>query len=83
MDMFDFSSVIEFIKIEPGHGILQSVLLFMIWIQGKGLRKEIGMIKDALAETKSVIDKRFEKIEWRITAIENRGKKNGTDSFNS
>ncbi len=72
--MFDFTQVIEFAKAEPGHGLLQSVLLFMIWWQSKGLRKEIVALRDGMTETKSIIEKRFINIENRIVFLETRGK---------
>lgn len=84
MDMFDFSAILDFIKLEPGHGLMQTVLLFMIWLQSKGLRREIASLRDGLAEARSTMDKRFEKIEWRITVIENKwGRESGRNSKDS
>lgn len=73
MDLFDFSSVIEFAKAEPGHGLLQSVLLFMIWLQSKGLRKEVANLVTSMTEFKMSVEKRFEKIEGRVTQLEIKG----------
>lgn len=68
--MFDMGSLLDLMKMEPGHGFLQSVLLFMIWWQSKGLRKEIVSLKDSFHEAKSQNDKRFDVIEHRITILE-------------
>ena len=72
MDMFDFSQFVTFAKIEPGHGALQSILLFMIWWQGRGLRKELSSFRESVAQTLSAIDKRFENLEIRITVLEKK-----------
>ena len=69
LDMFDFSWITEFIRLEPGHGLLQSVLLFMIWLQSRGLRKEMMGLKDGLAEAKFIIDKKFDIIEGRLSVL--------------
>lgn len=74
--MFDFSQVLDFMRLGQGHGLIQSVLLFMIWWQGKGLRKELVTLRDSFSEAKSNTDKRFEHIEGRITVLETRGKIN-------
>lgn len=70
--MFDFNQIMEFMKIEPGHGLLQSVLLFMIWWQGKGFRQDLKHLKDGLGEAKIHMDKRFEKIEERLMFLEEK-----------
>jgi hypothetical protein len=68
--MLDFGQLMEFMKIEPGHGLLQSVLLFMIWWQSRGFRQDLKMLKEALGEAKIHMDKRFEKIEERLMFLE-------------
>ena len=70
MDMFDFSQILEFVKFEPGHGLLQSALLFMIWLQSRGLRKELVELRVMLGDVKSHVEKRFELVERRITILE-------------
>lgn len=74
MDMFDFSSIIELMKVEPGHGLLQSVLLFMIWIQSRGVRKELEGLRKAFIDSKQVTEQRFVGIENRLLVLEG-GKK--------
>jgi len=70
MDMFDWSSVVELMKIEPGHGLVQSVLLFMIWIQSRGVRLAIKKLEEALSSDKASNEIRFQKIENRLTIVE-------------
>lgn len=68
--MFDFTSIIDLAKIEPGHGLLQSGLLFLIWLSSRGLRKDIISLRDSVEAQKTTIEHRFEKVEGRITALE-------------
>lgn len=68
--MFDYTSIIELAKIEPGHGLLQSALLFMIWLSSRGLRKEIASLSHSLEVQKTSIEHRFERVEGRITVLE-------------
>lgn len=70
--MFEFSQIIDFAKLAPGHAFVQSVLLFMIWWQSKGLRKEIASLRDSFSETKSTIDKRFDGVENRLSLLEKK-----------
>ncbi len=68
--MFDVTQVLEFMKAEPGHGLVQSLLLFMIWISSRGLRKELIELKTSLLEFKIHNEDRFKHIEDRITKLE-------------
>ncbi len=68
--MFDFSQVLTLLKVEPGHGLLQSFLLFMIWMSSRGIKKEMAADRKLHAETKVTHETRFDKIEGRITALE-------------
>lgn len=70
--MFDFSQIFELMKLDSGHSILQSVLLFMIWIQSRGLRQEMGNLKRSLQDAKSTIDKRIENLEQRLIFLEEK-----------
>ena len=45
-----FSTVFELLKSEPGHGLLQSGLLFMIWMSTRGLKKEVQELKETLTK---------------------------------
>lgn len=61
--MFDFNEIINFAKVEQGHGLLQCVLLFMIWWQSRGLRKDLTNYKEQN-------DKMFEKLDLRVKILE-------------
>ena len=69
--MFDFSQILTLIRLEPGHGLLQSFLLFMIWMSSRGIKKEMAADRKSQAETKATHETRFDKIEGRITVLEN------------
>jgi hypothetical protein len=78
--MFEFDQILQFLKVEPGHGLLQSVLLLMIWLTSRGLRKDMKDIRDDLGQAKSLTNKRFEEHdkkledhEGRITNLEKSG----------
>lgn len=75
MDMFDFSQIFDLLKIESGHGLTQSLLLFMIWMSSRGVKKELIELKNSLFEHKIQIDTRFEKIEVRLNKLEFKGEK--------
>jgi len=68
--MFEFDQIIELLKVEPGHGMTQSVLLFMIWWSSRGVKKEIASLKKVLDAVQAVYETRFSKIEGRISALE-------------
>lgn len=57
--MFDFSQVIDFAKVDPGHGLIQCLLLSMIWYQSKEIRKVLEKTKE-----------RLDNIEDRVIVLE-------------
>lgn len=71
--MFDFSQVIELMKDGSGHSLVQSFLLFMIWLTSRSLKKELVSLKESLSDMKVHNEIRFEKIEGRLTIIEAKG----------
>lgn len=68
--MFDFSQILDMLKLEPGHGLVQSLLLFMIWLSSRGLKKELVELKSSLLEFKIHNEDRFKHIEDRLTTLE-------------
>jgi hypothetical protein len=68
--MFDLAQIMELLKVEPGHGLVQSFLLLMIWISSRGVKKEVSSMKEGLSDMKMHHEFRFEKIEERITTLE-------------
>ena len=68
--MFDFQSIIELMRLEPGHGLIQSVLLLMIWWQSKSLKQEMTFLRQLIGEVKLNLEKRFESIETRVLQLE-------------
>ena len=66
--MFDFSQVLELLRVEPGHGLVQSILLTMIWWTSRGMRKD-------LADVKAEHSIRFAKLEGRVTILETNKEK--------
>jgi len=72
MDLFDFSSIIEFVKVGPGHNLLQSFLLFMIWISSRGIKKEVVLLRDTIDAQKKIDDHKFEQVEDRLVVLEQK-----------
>jgi hypothetical protein len=72
MDLFNFDQIIDLLRVEPGHGIIQCFLLFMIWLQSKGVRKELVSLKESLEATKTTDERRFGGIELRLVNLENK-----------
>jgi len=68
--MFDFDSIIELLKVEPGHGFIQSILLAMIWWSSRGVRKEIHQLGENFTDMKSNHELRLNNIEGRLTVLE-------------
>ena len=68
--MFDLQSIIDVMKVEPGHGLIQSVLLLMIWWQSKSLKQEMTFLRQLIGEVKLNLEKRFESIEDRVLKLE-------------
>lgn len=73
MDLFDFNQVIDLLKVEPGHGLIQSLLLLMIWWSSRGVKKEIMALRDSVQEVKLHVEDRFKTIEARLQLIETGG----------
>lgn len=73
MDLFDLSQIGEFIRLEPGHGLVQSLLLFMIWLNSRGVKKELITLTERLLDMKAHHEERFSKVEDRLTILEKRG----------
>lgn len=70
--MFDFSQILELLRVEPGHGLVQSLLLFMIWLSSRSLKKELIGLRDSLTDMRLHHEVRFEKIESRIDTLERK-----------
>ncbi len=68
--MFDLSQILELLRVEPGHGLVQSLLLFMIWLSSRSLKKELIGLRDSLTDMRLHQEVRFEKIESRIETLE-------------
>lgn len=68
--MFDPTVLIELLKQEPGHGLVQSFLLAMIWLSSRGIKIELKALHLAIADLKQNYDKRFEHLEGRVMTIE-------------
>lgn len=75
--MFDFDQVFNMMKIEPGHGMLQSILLFMIWLSSRSLRKEIQTLREYLQKLEVGIEMRFQRVEGRVNTLEIKQNKGG------
>lgn len=74
--MFDFNQIIEFIKSgsDAKHGMLQSVLLFMIWITSRGLKKELNALRETFSAAQLALSQRFKNLEDRILVLEQKNK---------
>lgn len=70
--MFDLETIGELLKVEPGHGLIQSVLLFMIWLSSRNIKLELRSLKDALTQFKERSEARFAKIETRVEILETK-----------
>ncbi len=46
-------------------------IFFLLWVQLKGLRKEMHLINSTISEGFGKVDHRFSKIEDRLTVVEN------------
>lgn len=67
--MFDLGQVFELMRIEPG---LQTVLLFMIWWQSRGLRKDVASLHEYFNQASSVTDTKFKEINLRLILLEEK-----------
>lgn len=67
--MFDLSQLFDFVKVDPDHGILQSILLFMIWWQSRRLREDIASLKMSFTKQKTDYEVKFREVETRIDVL--------------
>jgi hypothetical protein len=70
--MIEFSQVLDLMKVEPGHGLVQCLLLLMIWFSARGIKKEIVSLKDSLRNIKDETEDKITDHEKRIRLIENK-----------
>lgn len=68
--MVDLSQILQLLKIEPGSGLLQSALLFMIYWSSHGVRKDIK----ALLLRMVTNENRMNVLEGRVTNLETKEK---------
>ncbi len=71
--MFEVSQVLELMKVEPGSGLVQSILLFMIWWSSREIKKAIASLGTRIDISDIKNETRFVKIENRITDLESKG----------
>lgn len=74
MDFLDTHLIVELLNNEPGHGLLQTVLLAMIWWSARGVKTEIIHLKDSFSTHKLHNEERFGSIETRLTKLETETK---------
>lgn len=67
--MFDLSQLFDFVKVDPDHGILQSILLFMIWWQSRRLREDIASLKMSFTKQRTDYEVKFREVETRIDVL--------------
>lgn len=72
MDLFDLSQIFNFWKSDPSHGLLQSLILLGIWATARGVQKQLVVLGHRLDEINNQNEKRFEKIEVRLTFLETK-----------
>lgn len=68
--MFDLHSIMDLLRVEPGHGFVQSMILLGIWWQARGVKQEIASLGSGLAKIKVDTDQKFQQHESRITKLE-------------
>lgn len=73
MGLIDLHQMIELMSVEPGHGFVQCVLLFMIWLNSRGLKKEVITLGERLSDMRANHEIRLDKIERQLTLLENHG----------
>lgn len=66
--MFDFDQVLQFIRLDSGHNLIQCVLLFMIWLKS-------GKILKALEKRLGSLEEKVDNHEGRIVLLEKLGGK--------
>jgi hypothetical protein len=72
-----FEHILTLLKTEPGSGLAQTVLLLLIWLNSRGLKKELVLLKEALTrleighEVRIVnLENENKHIDQRLTLIE-------------
>lgn len=68
--MFDFGLILDFLKVEPGHGAVQCLLLFMIWWTSKGIRRDLADYKQYTDTRLDSHEKRLDDHEGRLIKLE-------------
>ena len=68
--MFDFNSIMELLRVEPGHGLIQSVILLGIWWQAKGVKQEVANLASSLNQIKLDTDTKFKQHDTRLEKLE-------------
>jgi len=71
--MFDFNSILDLLKVEPGHGLVQSVILLGIWLQARGVKQEISKLASSLDRVRLDTDEKIHQHEIRLTKLEHIG----------
>lgn len=72
LSMLDFNQLYEMLRVEPGHGLAQTILLAMIWWTSSGLKKELISLGEKIADLRTHHEFRLEKLEDRLTVIETK-----------
>lgn len=68
--MFELSQIWALLQIEPGAGLLQSVILFGIWWNSRAIKKGIFDLGTRMNKTDQKNEARFVAIEGRLTKLE-------------
>jgi hypothetical protein len=64
--------LIGLVKAEPGSGMVQSILLFLIWINARGLKKELRSLKNAITGLEVGHGIRLGTLEEKVNTIDER-----------
>ncbi len=68
----DLDQIFSLIKLEPGAGAVQSVLLLMIWLNIRSLKNAIVKIEEGHDERLSFLESKTVTHENRIAVLENK-----------
>jgi len=68
--VFDFNSIMDLLKVEPGHGLIQSVILLGIWLQARGVKQEISKLASSLDKVRLDTDEKLQQHDIRLTKLE-------------
>ena len=79
MDLFDLEKIISYGHSESG--TFQCILLFMIWFNSRGIKKEIVNLSSLFNAHKAEDESRFQKLENRVILLEPKGVKNATSTI--